>query len=459
MPEIDLSVSTARVDVIITKTRQFEIMDVPTASSPGSNLHEFSGFNDILAKLLNLCSFGPMDRRRNPYAPGAGIQPPALVGRDKLLLEAQIDMERILAKRPVRSIMLLGLRGVGKTVLLNRLKADADKLGFQTAKIEAPEVGALPQLLIPELRRILFGLDVMARAGSKLRQAMSALRNFGSAFKVSVGEIEIGMTPDPGIADTGNIEQDMPQLIISVCEAAAERNTAIALFIDEVQYLSPKELAALVLACHETAQRNLPLFLVGAGLPQIAALAGNAKSYAERLFNYPEIDKLPPEAAKEALAAPARTEGVEFNDDAIEEILRVTERYPYFIQEWGSHVWNSAPRSPITKADVDNAIPMVVDHLDANFFRVRFDRLTVLQQKYLRAMAELGPGPHKTGDIAAALGVEATSVATVRQQLINKGMIWSQRHGETAFTVPKFDTFMKRQIKVLEKHIPKPRKP
>lgn len=233
-----------------------------------SNLCKLSGFNDILAKFINLCSFGSMDRRKNPYAPGAGIQPPALVGRDKLLLEAQIDMERVLARRPVRSIMLLGLRGVGKTVLLNRLKADADKLGFQTAKIEAPEIGALPQLLIPELRRILFGLDVMARAGNKLRQAMSALRNFGSAFKVQVGEIEIGMTPDPGIADTGNIEQDMPQLIISVCEAAAERNTAIALFIDEVQYLSPKELAALVLACHETAQRNLPLFLVGAGLPQ-----------------------------------------------------------------------------------------------------------------------------------------------------------------------------------------------
>ena len=425
----------------------------------GCEAAKFSRFNGYLVKRIKFCQNVIMDRRKNPYAPGAGIQPPALVGRDKLLAEAQIDMERVLARRPVKSLMLLGLRGVGKTVLLNRIKADADNLDFQTAKIEAPEEGALPQLLIPELRRILFSLDLIARAGKKLRQAMAALRNFGSAFKVSVGEIEIGMTPAPGVADTGNIEQDMPQLIISICEAAAERNTAIGLFIDEVQYLSPRELAALVLVCHETAQRNLPLFFVGAGLPQIAALAGNAKSYAERLFNYPEIDRLPPEAAREALTTPAKKEGAAFEWDAVEEILTVTERYPYFIQEWGYHVWNSAPKSPVTKDDVESAYPAIISHLDANFFRVRFDRLTVLQQKYLRAMAELGPGPHKTGDIAATLGVDATSVATVRQQLIDKGMVWSQRHGETAFTVPMFDRFMKRQIPVLEKHIPKRRKP
>ena len=399
-----------------------------------------------------------MDRRKNPYAPGAGIQPPALVGRDQLLAEAHIDMERVLAKRPVRSLIMLGLRGVGKTVLLNRLKADADRLGFQTAKIEVPEEGALPQLLVPELRRILFSLDLVALAGKKVRQAMAALRNFGGAFKIAVGEIEIGMTPGPGVADTGNLQQDMPQLLIAVAEAAAEKGTAIALFIDEVQYLSGTELAALVVACREIAQRNLPFYFVGAGLPQIAALAGNAKSYAERLFNYPEIDRLPLEAAKEALVTPARKEGVEFEPGAIDEILRVTERYPYFIQEWGSHAWNHAARSPVTRTDIEDATPGIVTHLDKNFFRVRFDRLTVLQQKYLRAMAELGPGPHKTGDIATTLGVEAASVATVRQQLIDKGMVWSQRHGETAFTVPMFDKFMKRQMPVLEKHVPKRRK-
>lgn len=398
-----------------------------------------------------------MDRRKNPYAPGAGIQPPALVGRDQLLADANIDMDRVLEKRPVRGLMLLGLRGVGKTVLLNRLKADADRKGFQTAKIEAPEGGALPQLLVPELRRILFSLDLIVAAGAKVRQAMAALRNFGSAFKLTIGEIEIGMVPGPGVADTGNLEQDVPQLLVAIAEAAAERGTAIALFMDEVQYLSGEELAAIIVACHEAAQRNLPLYFVGAGLPQIAGLAGNAKSYAERLFNYPEIDKLPYAAAQEALTAPAKKEGVEFEPDAVGEILRATERYPYFIQEWGSHVWNFAKASPIKKIEVEDATPGIVIHLDANFFRVRFDRLTVLQQKYLRAMAEIGQGPHKTGDIANALGVDAASVATVRQQLIDKGMVWSQRHGETAFTVPMFDKFMKRQIPVLEKHVPRRR--
>jgi hypothetical protein len=232
---------------------------------------------------------------------------------------------------------------------------------------------------------------------------------------------------------------------------------ALGIFLDEVQYLSPEELSSLIVACHEVAQRNLPLFFVGAGLPQIAALSGNAKSYAERLFNYPQVGQLDAEAARAALVHPAKNEGVDLEADAVEEILRVTERYPYFIQEWGFHVWNYAPGSPIELAHVQRATPDIIAQLDANFFRVRFDRLTALQQKYLRAMAELGAGPHQTGDIAAMLGVFARDVATVRQQLMNKGMVWSQRHGETAFTVPLFNEFMKRQMPKLEKHEPKRR--
>ncbi len=283
------------------------------------------------------------------------------------------------------------------------------------------------------------------------------MRNFVAAFKVKIGDMEIGIEQAHGEADTGNLEQDLPDLFVAVCEAANERGVALGVFLDEVQYLSSEELAAIIVACHEVAQRNLPLFFVGAGLPQIAALAGNAKSYAERLFTYPQVDRLDAPAARAALVLPARNEGVDFQDDAVEEILRVTERYPYFIQEWGFHVWNSAPESPILRTHVQEATPGVITHLDANFFRVRFDRLTQLQQKYLRAMAELGPGPHQTGDIAATLGVEAAAVATVRQQLINKGMVWSQRHGETAFTVPLFNEFMKRQIPILEKHEPRRR--
>ena len=398
-----------------------------------------------------------MDRRNNPYAPGAGLQPPELAGRDTLIETATIDMERAMAGRPTKGMMLLGLRGVGKTVLLNRLVAIANLNGFQTIKIEAPEGGALPELLAPALRSVLYALDLKAAAGHKLRQAVTVLRSFAAVFKVTVGELEFGIEPARGLADTGRLQQDLPDLLVAIAEAAAERKMAVGLFIDEVQYLSADELAAVVVACHEIAQRNLPLLFIGAGLPQIAALAGNAKSYAERLFNYPQVDQLPPAAARDALEKPAKSEGVTFEPAAVAEILRATEGYPYFIQEWGSQVWDAAPASPITLQAVLDATPGVIAHLDANFFRVRFDRLTSLQQKYLRAMAELGPGPHKTGAIAATLGVDAASVATVRQQLIDKGMIWSQRHGETAFTVPMFDAFMRRQMPNLEQHIPRRR--
>jgi hypothetical protein len=400
-----------------------------------------------------------MDRRNNPYAPGAGLQPPELAGRDRLLDEATIDMDRVLDSRPTKGKMLLGLRGVGKTVLINRLHGMAEDKGFRTAKVEAPEGGMLPQLLAPELRQVLYQLDIKTGTGQLVRRASSVLRNFVSAFMVKIGEIELGIERANGIADTGNLEQDLPDLMVAVCEAAKERHVALGIFLDEVQYLSSEELASLIVACHEVAQRNLPMFFVGAGLPQIAALAGNAKSYAKRLFTYPVVGPLETVAARAALVNPARNESVDFEDDAVEEILRVTDRYPYFIQEWGFHVWNSAPASPIRRMDVEQTTPGVIAHLDANFFRVRFDRLTPLQQKYLRAMAELGAGPYQTGEIAATLGVEATSVATVRQQLINKGMVWSQRHGETAFTVPLFDEFMKRQMPKLEIHEPKRRSP
>ena len=395
-----------------------------------------------------------MDRRNNPYAPGAGLQPPELAGRDRLIEDVTVDMDRVLARRPTKGLVLLGLRGVGKTVLINRLRAFADDKGFETAKIEAPEGGALPDLLAPELRRVLYALDLRKAGGRHLRRAVNVLRGFANAFKVKIGDIEFSVEPAPGAGDSGNLEQDLPHLLMAVAEAAAERRSAVGLFLDEIQYLSSVELAAVVVACHEIAQRNLPLLFIGAGLPQVAALAGKAKSYAERLFDYPEIGPLDPDAARAAIVIPARNEGVSFDDGAVDAILQATWNYPYFIQEWGFQVWNRAPSSPIAREAVADATPDVIAHLDANFFRVRFDRLTVLQQKYLRAMAELGPGPHKTGHIAITLGVAAASVATVRQQLVNKGMVWSQRHGETAFTVPLFDSFMKRQMPTLEKHVP-----
>jgi hypothetical protein len=247
-----------------------------------------------------------MERRRNPFAPGAGLQPPELAGRDSLIEDATVDMDRVLDGRPTKGMMLLGLRGVGKTVLLNRLYQMAERRGFQAIKIEAPEGGVLAELLAPELRRTLYALDLTAAAGNRVRHAMAVLRNFVGAFKISVGDLAVGIEPAPGQSDTGNLQQDLPALLIAVAEAAKERGSAIALFLDEVQYLSAEEFASVVVSCHEIAQRNLPFLFVGAGLPQIAALAGNAKSYAERLFDYPDIGPLPPEAARRTREAGPR---------------------------------------------------------------------------------------------------------------------------------------------------------
>ncbi len=395
-----------------------------------------------------------MDRRHNPFVPGAGLQPPELAGRDRLLEEAAIDMDRILDGRPAKGLILLGLRGVGKTVLLNRLRALADDKGFRTVRIEAPEGSSLPELLTPELRRMVYALDLREAAGWRLRRAASVLVNFAKAFSVTVGDLELSVDLAPGEGDTGNLEQDLPRLLVAMAEAAADQHTAVGLFFDEVQYLSSSELAAVIVACHEIAQQNLPFLFVGAGLPQVAALAGKAKSYAERLFDYPEVGPLERTDARLALMKPALAEGVSFDDDAVDEILAATQNFPYFIQEWGYQVWNAAPSSPVTRSMVLGSHQEVVSHLDNNFFRVRFDRLTPLEQKYLRAMAELGPGPSATGRIAETLGVRTASVAAVRQRLINKGMVWSQRHGETAFTVPMFDAFMKRQMPQLIRHVP-----
>ncbi|MCY3819440.1 MAG: AAA family ATPase [Gammaproteobacteria bacterium] len=398
-----------------------------------------------------------MDRFSNPYVPGAGLQPPELAGRQALMHNASLDMDRVLAGRPAKGLILLGLRGVGKTVLLNRMRALAEDRGFCTIRMEAPEGGSLPELLAPELRRTLYSLDLRRATGRHLHRAAGVLANFAKAFKVTVGDFGFSVDVTPGEGDTGNLEQDLPPLLVAAAKAAAERETAVALFIDEVQYLSSQELAAVIVACHEIAQENLPFLFMGAGLPQVAALAGKAKSYAERLFDYPDLGSLEADDARSALVKPAESEGVSFESGAVDEILHAAQNFPYFIQEWGYQVWNAAPSSPITTDMVRTATPEVVEHLDGNFFRVRFDRLTPLEQKYLRAMAELGPGPHTTGSISDTLGVRTASVATVRQRLIAKGMVWSQRHGETAFTVPMFDAFMKRQMPTLIKHVPQHR--
>ncbi len=387
-----------------------------------------------------------MDPISNPFAPGAGTQPPELAGRDALRETVRVAVERVRQGRPTKSVLMVGLRGVGKTVLLDRMRDDAEATGLQTVRIEAPEGRSLPAMLAPELRLALLELSRNALAKDLAVRALKGLAGFAKALKLQYGDIEVGMDfdPEPGLADNGDLEHDLQALLEVVGAAAKKAGNAIVMFVDELQYVEETQLAALITSLHRTAQRSLPVVLVGAGLPQLRGRMGKAKSYAERLFEFPEIGPLPPPAAKSAIAKPLKEQSVEINDDALDQILAQTHGYPYFLQEWGKQVWDTADASPIIRSDVDQASEIAVAALDASFFRVRFDRLTPAEKKYLRAMATLGPGPHRSGDIATELGRHVTSLAPTRNQLIAKGMIWSPTHGDTAFTVPLFDEFMHR---------------
>lgn len=387
-----------------------------------------------------------MNPTLNPFAPGAGTRPPELAGRDSIIQNATVALERVKLGRAAKSQMFLGLRGVGKTVLLNRLAQLAEEQGYVTVVLEAPEDRRLAEMLVPPLRHLLFKLSRLEKAKDVALQALGVLRAFASAFKVKVGDVEFGVKAETGTADSGSLEADLPELLVAVADAAKQAGSAVAVLVDEVQYLSEDDLAALIVSAHKMAQKALPFILFGAGLPQLAALAGEAKSYAERLFDYPEVGPLPHPAAREAISAPIRREGAEIQDEALGKIVSKTNGYPYFLQEWGAHCWNVAPSSPITAADVEKASANAVTALDKGFFRVRLDRLTPREKEYMRAMAELGPGPHRSGEIAQKLYIDVTAAGPLRNGLIKKGMIYSPQHGDTAFTVPMFDEFLRRTM-------------
>jgi hypothetical protein len=390
-----------------------------------------------------------MDPIKNPFSPGAGSPPPELVGRDPIREQARILLARVKQKRPEKSMLLTGLRGVGKTVLLNEIERLASAEGYRTISIEAYEDKPLGPLIAPHLRRLLFDLNRIAGIGDKVKRGLAVLRSFIGSLKFTVSDVTIGLDiePEKGAADSGDLEIDLPNVFVAIGEAAEDRKTAVAIFIDEVQYFNQKELGALIMAMHKVQQHQLPLVLLGAGLP---GLAGESKSYAERLFNFPDIGALSADDAAKALQDPAKAAGVTFEPTALREIFRLTKGYPYFVQEWGYQAWNRADSSPITMKVVQNATGTVIARLDQNFFRVRFDRLTPSEKNFLRAMAELGPGALRTGDIADTLKVKVTSLGPVRAKLIKKGMIYSPAHGEMAFTVPLFDEFMIRSIPKLK---------
>lgn len=393
-----------------------------------------------------------MDPRINPYAPGAGTQPPELAGRDELIEKAAIALDRLRNGLAARSLLMVGLRGVGKTVLLTRIAQETEARGFVVVTIESPEKRSLPALLIPSLRMALLKLDRIAAAGELAKKTLRALGGFVGAMKIKYQDIEFGVDlgNEPGIADSGDLEHDLIDLFVELGRAAKEKRTAVVFFIDELQYVDEEQFAALITALHKCAQLQLPIALIGAGLPQLVGRAGRAKSYAERLFEYPEIGPLNEDAARRALVVPARELGVDYEEGALEEILTQTKAYPYFLQEWGKHSWHCAHASPITREDAISATELAIQELDASFFRVRFDRLTPAEKRYLRAMAELGEGPHRSGDIAHLLNRDVRAVAPIRATLIGKGMVYSPSHGDNSFTVPLFDGYMKRVIPDLQ---------
>ncbi len=387
-----------------------------------------------------------MDAISNPFAPGAGTPPPELAGREALREAVHVALERGRRGSQAKSVLMIGVRGVGKTVLLDRMREDAESVGIHTIRVEAPESRSLPALLAPQIRQALLRLSRNAKAKDLAVRALRGLTGFAQALKATYRDIEVGLDfqPEPGLADNGDLEHDLQDLLEAAGAAAQKADTALAMFVDELQYVEEDELAALITALHRTAQRRLPVVLVGAGLPQLRGRMGRAKSYAERLFDFPEIGPLSPEAAARAIEKPLRDQGVAITSDALDSIVERTRGYAYFVQEWGKHSWDVAEESPITADDVETASTTAIAALDESFFRVRFDRLTPSEKRYLRAMAELGPGPHRSGDIADQLGRKVTSLGPTRSQLIAKGMIWSPAHGDTAFTVPLFDEFMRR---------------
>lgn len=389
-----------------------------------------------------------MDPIKNPFSPGAGSPPPELAGRAPILEQARILLGRVFLGKPEKSLMLTGLRGVGKTVLLNEVRRMAQEAGYRTVLIEAHEDKALGPLIAAPLKTVFFELDRIAQAGDRVRRGLRVLRSFLGGLKLKMGEVEIGLDiePETGAADSGDLEIDLPNLFEALGEAAKEKNSAVAILIDEIQYLTQKELGALIMAMHRMQQRQLPVVLLGAGLPVLPGLAGESKSYAERLFAFPDVGALSEQDASKAISEPMHAEEVSITNEALAETYRVTKGYPYFVQEWGYQMWNLAKTSPIELAVVQSAAESAVRRLDQNFFRVRFDRLTPGEKNFLRAIAELGPGASRSGDIAACLGVKVNSIGPVRAKLIKKGMIYSPAYGDIAFTVPLFDEFMKRAM-------------
>lgn len=386
-----------------------------------------------------------MDKIANPFSPNAGSRPPELAGRDSAFEDIRIFLGRLPLKRSVQSILFTGLRGVGKTVMLNEVMHMAEARGdVLPIYLEASENRPLGEMLASPLRMALLKINRSKGTGEKVKRSLSALRNFVGTIKVKFGDIGIELEPATGLADSGDLQFDLIELLSSVAEAAAEKRMGVVLLVDEVQYISAEEFGALVMAMHRMQQRSLPLAMIGAGLPILPGLAGEAKSYAERLFTYPVVGALSREASITAISRPFADAGLHITDEAADIIYRRSGGYPYFIQEWGYQLWNFVEREPITEKDVQMVDGIVTEQLDGNFFHVRMERLTPSEKSFLQAMASLPGHNVKMSDIAAILGISQKALGPRRSALIRRGMVYSPSHGIVAFTVPLFDEFLRR---------------
>ncbi len=383
-----------------------------------------------------------MDPLRNPYAPGAGSPPPELVGRESLIELTKIKIGRTQRRLHAKSVLVTGLRGVGKTVLLYRIRTLAEDAGCQTALTEARQDGTFLKILARELQPMLV---IARRTPSTIaKRALAVFKSFSIGVGLD-GNVTFGLDVDVPHenADTGDTDVDLRRLFLALGELALERKTALVLGIDELQYLSRNELGSVISATQAVDARALPVAVFGAGLPNLPVLATQARTYAERLFNFPEIGALTTDEVRQAVEEPAVRLGVAFDADASAEIARMTEGYPYFVQEWAHDTWNAAHDERITVADVESATATVRQRLERDFFRVRLERLTPREMRYVSALASLGPGSHRTGDIANVLGASATSIASTRDALVGKGTIYSPGYGEAAFTAPLFDAYLR----------------
>ncbi|HEY4145234.1 ATP-binding protein [Pinirhizobacter sp.] len=387
-----------------------------------------------------------MDPNRNPFNPGAGVMPPELAGRYDALEGAILTLNRIRRGRYERSFVYTGLRGVGKTVLLREIRNKARAMGYQANMLEARDGQRLADLLIPAIRSALLEIDRASRTVEAVKRSLRVLRSFMGSIEIDAGAISVSLDvdPEPGKADSGNLEQDIADLLLSVGEAAKAAGKPVSILIDEMQYLAKEDLASLFRGIHAVNQEELPLVFFGAGLPQLAGQSGEAKSYAERLFEFIPLDHLSEEDTYAAIRGPVESELATITDEALAEVFTHTRGYPYFLQEWGYNAWNLADFDGITLDAARRATARSIAKLDGSFFRVRFDRLTPSEREYMRHLADLGEGPQRTSDVAARAQKTVRSLGTIRDSLIKKGMIFSPEHGLVAFTVPLFDAFMHR---------------